>query len=78
MTPLLQIAAFALGVCLSIRMIAALYAVIDLWYTIGKTYPGVLRGVLGWGAAIFASACCWSSRIGWRWRGACRAFSSST
>jgi len=56
MTPLLQIAAFAVGVYLSIHMIAALYAVIDLWYAIGRAYPRVLRGILVWAGAIFASA----------------------
>lgn len=56
MTLVLQVASFALGVYLSIRMIAALYAVIDLWYAIGIAYPGVIRGILGWGAAIPASA----------------------
>ena len=47
-----QFAAFALGVYLSIRMIAALYQIVDLWYRIGSEYPRVIRGVLGWAAAI--------------------------
>jgi hypothetical protein len=55
-TLLLQVAAFTLGIYLSIRMIAALYRVIDLWYAIGTAYPGVLRGILGWGAAILVIA----------------------
>ena len=55
MTLLFQIAAFALGVFLSIRMIASLYAIIDLWYAIGTAYPRVLRGILGWGAVILAT-----------------------
>lgn len=57
MTLPLQIAAFALGVYLSVRMIAALYRVIDLWYAIGTAYPAVIRGILGWGATILV--------IGW-------------
>ena len=56
MTILGQIAAFVLGVYLSIRMIAALYQVLDLWYRIGTDYPRVIRGVVGWGGAIAASA----------------------
>ncbi len=52
-----QVLAFMLGVGLSIRMIAALYAIIDLWYGIGTLYPRVVRGILGWGVAIVA--------IGW-------------
>lgn len=37
-------------------MIAALYRVIDLWYAIGTAYPEVIRGILGWGAAILSIA----------------------
>ena len=47
-----QAAAFALGVALSIRMIAALYAIVDLWCAIGAHYPRVVRGILGWGLTI--------------------------
>lgn len=47
---------FALGIYLSIRGIAAGYRVIDLWYTIGTAYPRMLRGILGWGAVIVATA----------------------
>jgi hypothetical protein len=57
MTLLLQAAFLALGVCLSIRMIAALHRVADLWYTIGTAYPRVLRGIFAWAAAI--AACAW-------------------
>ncbi len=52
MSVLGYLAAFALGVYLSIRMIAALYQVLDLWYRIGAEYPRVIRGVLGWAGAI--------------------------
>jgi hypothetical protein len=55
-TVLGHIAAFALGVYLSIRMIAALYAILDLWYRIGTDYPRVIRGVVGWAVAIAAIA----------------------
>ncbi len=56
MTILGHLAAFALGVWLSIRMIAALYRVLDLWYRIGTDYPRVIRGVVGWAATIAAIA----------------------
>lgn len=56
MTILGHLAAFALGVYLSIRLIAALYQVLDLWYRIGADYPRVIRGVLGWAATIAAIA----------------------
>lgn len=56
MTPLLQAMSFALGVYLAIRMIAALYRTIDLWYAIGTEYPKVARGILGWAAAIGSAA----------------------
>lgn len=54
MSALLPFALFALGVHLAIRTVAALYRVIDLWYTIGTAYPAVLRGILGWGGATAA------------------------
>ena len=53
---MLGLAAFALGVYLSIRMIAALYQILDLWYRIGTDYPRVIRGVVGWALAIAAIA----------------------
>jgi hypothetical protein len=52
MTALLQIAAFALGCYLSIRMIVALHGIADLWFMIDKAWPRVLADVLAWGATI--------------------------
>jgi len=52
MTLLLQIAAFALGTYLSIRMIVALHGIADLWFMIDKAWPRVLTGVFAWGAVI--------------------------
>lgn len=57
MTLFLQAACFTLGMYLSIRMIVALYRIIDLWYTMGTAYPRVIRGILICGAMILA--------IGW-------------
>ncbi|HQZ16594.1 MAG TPA: hypothetical protein PLD86_06945 [Vicinamibacteria bacterium] len=56
MTMLGQLAAFALGVWVSIRMIAALYQILDLWYRIGTDYPRVIRGVVGRALTIAAIA----------------------
>ncbi len=49
MTIIIKIVVFILGIYLSMRMIAALYGIIDLWYTIKTEYPRVIRGVLVWG-----------------------------
>lgn len=51
MTALLQLAAFALGVYLAIRMIAALYGAVDVWHMIGKAWPRVVADVLVWGVS---------------------------
>jgi len=42
--------------CLALRLIAALYRVIDLWYTLKTAYPKVIRGILGWGGITAAIA----------------------
>ncbi len=49
MTILIKIVVFLLGIYLSMRMIAALYGIIDLWYRIKRAYPKVIRGILIWG-----------------------------
>ena len=52
MTTLLQLASFALGVYLAIRMIAALHGPVDVWRLIDRAWPRVLADILVWGAAI--------------------------
>ena len=47
---------FAMGVYLSIRVLAALYRIADLWYRIGTDWPRVVRGIIGWGGAALAIA----------------------
>lgn len=48
MTIVINTAVFVLGMYLSVRLVAALYRIIDLWYTIGTAYPKVIRGIIGW------------------------------
>jgi hypothetical protein len=52
MTIIVQIALFFAGMYVSMRMIAALFRIVDLWYTINTAYPRMIRGVLGWGAVM--------------------------
>ncbi len=52
MTTLLQLAAFALGSYLSMRMIAALHGPVDVWHMIDKAWPRVAADIVVWGAAI--------------------------
>lgn len=49
MTVIFKIIVFILGMYLSMRMIAALYGIIDLWYTIRTAYTRVIRDILIWG-----------------------------
>ena len=39
---------FLAGMFLGTWLLAGLYSVIDLWYTIRTAWPAVLRRVLGW------------------------------
>lgn len=50
------IASFVVGMWLSIRALASLYAFLDLWPMIRTAWPRVAGGVLGWGAITFALA----------------------
>jgi len=56
MTVIIEIALFLAGMCLSVQVIAALYGIIDLWYTIKTAYPKVIRGILVWCAVTIAVA----------------------
>ena len=57
MTLLLQLAAFALGAYLSIRIIAALHGAVDLWYHIEAMCPRVIAAIVVWEAMVLA--CLW-------------------
>ena len=52
-----EIVAFGAGAYLMIRMLGALYGIVDLWYMIGRAWPRVIRSILCWGAA--------SAVLGW-------------
>lgn len=54
----MSVLAFVLGIYFSIRVIAALYGILDLWYTIRTAYPRVLGAILGWG--LIAAALAWA------------------
>jgi hypothetical protein len=54
--PLLDAALFVLGVCLSMRVIAALHRVADLWYTIATAWVRVAGALIGWGGLTVAIA----------------------
>ncbi len=54
MTIIIIIALFLLGMFLGAQLIAALYGVIDLWYTIKTAYLSVIKGILGWSVVIAA------------------------
>lgn len=49
------VAAVLFGVYLSIRGLAALYAVLDLWYAVRRTWPRKVRGLVGWGGITAAT-----------------------
>ena len=48
MTILLNTLVFLLAMCICVQLIAALYGIIDLWYTISTAYPAVIRRILTW------------------------------
>jgi len=54
LTIVIIIALFLLGMFLGAQLIAALYGVIDLWYTIKTAYLSVIKGILGWSVVIAA------------------------
>lgn len=63
MRGLLAVPLFLLGMHLSMRTIAALFRILDLWYTIGTAWPQVVRGLLGWGGGTIATAALLPERL---------------
>lgn len=60
---------FLLGAYLSMRVIAALYRVLDLWYTIRAAWPQVLRGLVVWvgGTSAVGAALPGELRVAFVW-----------
>lgn len=56
---------FVAGMFLGIRLLAGLYSVIDLWYTIRTAWRVVLRRTVGW--TVGTVAVLWLLEGGWRW-----------
>ena len=48
MTVILDIVIFLFGMCICVQLVAALYSIIDLWYTMPTDYPTVIRRILVW------------------------------
>jgi len=65
MNVLVAAVTFLAGMLLGTRLLAGLYSVIDLWYTIRTAWPTVLRRVLGWSSITTVVLFLLSS--GWRW-----------
>ena len=49
MTFLIKIPVFFLGIYLSIRVLAAIFTVVDFWHIKEKAYPRMIMGILIWG-----------------------------
>ena len=48
MDVMIDIVLFLLGMCICVQLMAALYGIIDLWYTMRTAYPRVIRRILVW------------------------------
>jgi len=46
---------FSLGVYFSVRTIAALYRVLDLWYALRREWLRVITGIFGWGGGTMVA-----------------------
>ncbi len=65
---LIKIMVFIAGILLSMRLVAALYRIIDLWYAIATEFPGVIGRILFWGAPTIALAVLLTgSRVAFLW-----------
>ena len=56
---------FLAGLVIGVRMLAALYAPIDLWYTIRTAWPVAVRRIVGW--AVVTAAALLLTDGGCRW-----------
>lgn len=58
MTAFAAALAFVAGLLVGIRVLAALYGPLDLWYTIGTAWPVVVRRIVVW-VAVAVGALAW-------------------
>ncbi len=56
MTVTIKIIVFLFGMIICVQLIAALYGIIDLWYTFRTEYQKVIRRILIWSALTIAIA----------------------
>ena len=56
MSRVAEVALFACGVYVSLRLIAASYRFLDLWYTIRTAWPRVAGAIAAWGGLAAALA----------------------
>ena len=54
---MLEIGVFLFGMCICVQLVAALYGIIDLWYTIRTAYLTVIRRILFW--VLLCAAIAW-------------------
>ena len=54
MAILLKILSYLFGMCICVQLVAALYGIVDLRYTIRTAYPTVIRRILVWTLLIAA------------------------
>ena len=56
MTIVIKIIVFLFGMSICVQLVAALYGIIDLWYTFRTEYPKVIRRILIWSVLTVAMA----------------------
>ncbi len=60
MDVILKTLLFLFGMCICVQLMAALYGMIDLRYTMRAAYPSVIRRILVW--TLFCMAVAWLLR----------------
>jgi hypothetical protein len=56
MTIVIKIIVFLFGMSICVQLVAALYGIIDLWYTFRTEYPKVIQRILIWSVLTIAIA----------------------
>ena len=63
MTIVIKIIVFLFGMSICVQLVAALYGIIDLWYTFRTEYPKVIRRILIWSVLTIAIAWLLGNRL---------------